>query len=64
MPNHFEFNADSFDELLTGEDNSVSSPENDSPVTADTIGGENLLSHSSSDSDPVEPKESDQDKNI
>lgn len=27
MPNHFEFNADSFDELLTGEDNSVSSPE-------------------------------------
>ena len=55
MPNHFEFNADSFDELLTGEDNSVSSPENDSPVTADTIGGENLLSHSSNDSDPVEP---------
>lgn len=74
MPNHYEFNADSFDELLTGEDNSVSSPENDSPVTADTIndspvtadtiGGENLLSHSSNDSDPVEPKESDQDKNI
>lgn len=64
MPNHFEFNADSFDKLLTGEDNSVSSPENDSPVTADTIGGENLLSHSSNDSDLVEPKESDQDKNI
>lgn len=64
MPNHYEFNSDSLEGLLTDEDNSVSSPEDSGPVVADTVGGENLIDQPNNDSDQVESKESDQEKNI
>lgn len=64
MPNHYEFNSDSLEGLLTDGDNSVSSPEDSGPVVADTVGGENLIDQPNNDSDQVESKESDQEKNI
>lgn len=64
MPNHYEFNSDSLEGLLTDEDNSVSSPEDSGPVVADTVEGENLIDQPNNDSDQVESKESDQEKNI
>lgn len=46
MPNHFEFNSNSFENLLTNVDDQTPEPSSNETVTADTLGGEELLSTS------------------
>lgn len=60
MPNHFEFNNEGFDDLLSNSGIEPVASSTTEPVVADTPGGDNLLTPSvtePSTTEPVEPAE-------
>lgn len=57
MPNHFESNVNYFDDLLTRSGEQTPEPANSEPVVAETVGGENLLIPTNSNTDSVAPQE-------
>lgn len=61
MSNHFEINADGLEDLLTGNDESVTEPVDSEPIVADVPSGENLLNSTNNNSDSIESQESNQD---
>ena len=61
MPNHFEFNSDSFENLLNNVDNVHEEPTNSEAVIADTaVGREDLLNTTTTESTSTEDPDSSQ----
>lgn len=57
MPNHFEFNNEGFDDLLSNSGIEPATPSETEPVVADTPGGDNLLTPSVTETSETESTE-------
>lgn len=58
MPNHFEFDNEGFDSLLADTGIEPAEPSTTEPIVADTPGGDNLLSTTTTEPSTTEPVES------